>query len=44
MKERMKDLIKRWKPEKTQNYDISKWVNMRYYAPFKMDEKKIQMI
>ena len=44
MKEKMKDLIKRFRPEKTQNYDISKWVNMRYYAPFKIDEKKIQMI
>ncbi len=44
MKEKMKDLIKRFRPEKTQNYDISKWVNMRYYAPFAIDEKKIQMI
>lgn len=44
MKEKMKDLIKRFRPEKTQNYDISKWVNMRYYAPFKIDEKKLQMI
>ena len=44
MKEKMKDLIKRFRPEKTQNYDISKWVNMRYYAPFKMDEKRLQMI
>ena len=44
MKEKMKDLIKRFIPEKTQNYDISKWVQMRYYQPFKIDEKKIQMI
>jgi len=44
MKEKMKDLIKRFRPEKTQNYDISKWVNMRYYAPFKIDEKRLQMI
>jgi|GEM_PF-2948942 len=44
MKERMKDLIKRFRPDKTQNYDISKWVQMRYYAPFKIDEKKVVMI
>ena len=44
MKEKMKDLIKRFRPEKTQNYDISKWVNMRYYQPFKIDEKRLQMI
>ena len=44
MKEKMKDLIKRFRPDKTQNYDISKWVNMRYYAPFKIDEKRLQMI
>ena len=44
MKEKMKDLIKRFRPEKTQNYDISKWVNMRYYAPFKIDEKRLQMM
>ena len=44
MKERMKDLIKWFRPEKTQNYDISKWVNMRYYAPFAIDEKRLQMI
>ena len=44
MKERMKELIKRFRPDKTQNYDISKWVQMRYYAPFKIDEKKVVMI
>lgn len=44
MKERMKDLIKRLKPKHTQNNDISKWVQMRYYAPFKIDEKKVVMI
>lgn len=44
MKERLKDLAKRLKPKHTQNYDISKWVNMRYYAPFKIDEKKVIMI
>ena len=44
MKERLKDLAKMLKPKHTQNNDISKWVNMRYYAPFKMDETKLQMI
>ncbi len=46
MKERMKDLIKRFqaKPAHTQDNDISKWVQMRYYAPFKIDEKKLIMI
>ena len=44
MKERMKDLIKRFRPDKTQNYDISKWVQMRYYQPFKINEKKLVMI
>ncbi len=44
MKEKMKDFIKRLKPQQTQNYDISKWVNMRYYQPFKIDETKLKMI
>ena len=44
MKEKINELMKRFRPEKTQNYDISKWVNMRYYAPFKIDEKKVIMI
>ena len=44
MKEKLNELMKRFRPEKTQNNDISKWVNMRYYAPFKIDEKRLQMI
>lgn len=46
MKEKLNELIKRFqgKPEHTQNNDISKWVNMRYYAPFKIDEKNLIMI
>jgi len=44
MKERFIDLMKRLKPKHTQNNDISKWVNMRYYAPFAIDEKKVVMI
>jgi len=44
MKERLKDLAKRLKPKHTQNNDISKWVQMRYYQPFKIDEKKVIMI
>ncbi len=44
MKERIKDLMKRFRPKETPNNDISKWVNLRYYAPFKIDETKLQMI
>ena len=44
MKERMKDLLKRFQPKQTPNFEISKWVNMRYYAPFKIDENKLIMI
>ena len=44
MKERFIDLMKRLKPKHTQNNDISKCVNMRYYAPFAIDEKKVVMI
>ena len=44
MKERIKDLVKRLKPAHTKNNDISKWVNMRNYQPFKIDEKRLQMI
>lgn len=46
MKEKLNELMKRFqaKPEHTQNYDISKWVNMRYYQPFKINEKKLVMI
>ena len=44
MKERFIDLMKRLKPKHTQNYDISKWVTMRYYAPFPIDEKLLEMI
>ena len=44
MKEKINELMKRFQAKHTQNNDISKWVQMRYYAPFKIDEKKIQMI
>ena len=44
MKEKMKDFIKRLKPQQTQNYDISKWVMMKNYQPFKIDEKKLIII
>lgn len=44
MKEKIKDLMKRFLPKETPNNDISKWVNLRYYAPFKIDENKLQMI
>lgn len=44
MKERIKDLMKRFRTKQEQNNDISKWVNLRYYAPFKIDENKLQMI
>jgi len=44
MKERLKDLAKRLKPTHTQTNDISKWVQMRYYQPFKINEKKLVMI
>ena len=44
MKDKLKDLMKRFRPKETQNNDISKWVNLRYYAPFKIDETKLQMI
>ena len=42
MRERIKELIERMKP--TQRMEISEWVQMRYYAPFAIDEKKLQMI
>ena len=44
MKERFIDLMKRLKPKHTQNNDISKWVQMKYYQPFKIDEKNLIMI
>jgi hypothetical protein len=44
MKERFIDLVKWFRPKHTQINDISKWVNMRYYAPFAIDEKKVVMI
>lgn len=44
MKEIIKDLVKWFTPKHTQNNDISKWVNMRNYAPFAIDETKLVMI
>ena len=46
MKEKLNELMKRFqaKPAHTQNNDISKWVQMRYYQPFKINEKKLVMI
>lgn len=46
MKEKLNELMKRFqsKPAHTQDNDISKWVQMRYYAPFKIDEKNLIMI
>ena len=46
MKEKLNELIKRFqaKPAHTQNNDISKWVQMKYYQPFKINEKKLVMI
>lgn len=44
MKEKINDLMKRFQSKHTQCNDISKWVNMRYYAPFKIDENKVIMI
>jgi len=44
MKEKIKNVMKMFKPKETPNNDISKWVNLRYYAPFKLDETKLQMI
>lgn len=44
MKERFIDLVKWFRPKHTQINDISKWVNMRNYQPFKIDEKRLQMI
>ncbi len=44
MKEKIKNVVKRLLPKQEQNNDISKWVNLRYYAPFRIDETKIQMI
>ena len=38
----MRELIKRFKP--TQRIEISEWVRVKKYAPFKIDEKKLQMI
>ena len=44
MKDKLKDYIKRITQKETPNNDISKWVNLRYYAPFKIDETKLIMI
>lgn len=44
MKEKIKNVMKRFRTKETQNNDISKWVQMRYYAPFKIDETKLVMI
>ena len=44
MKEKINELMKRFQAKHTQNNDISKWVQMRYYAPFKIDEKNLIMI
>ena len=46
MKEKLNELMKRFqaKPAHTQNNDISKWVQMKYYQPFKINEKKLVMI
>ena len=44
MKEKLKDWIKRYKPERPQRMEISEWVRMKYYAPFAIDEKKVIMI
>ena len=46
MKEKLNELMKRFqaKPKHTQDNDISKWVQMKYYQPFKINEKKLVMI
>ena len=44
MKDKIKNVIKRFRTKETQNNDINKWVNLRYYAPFKIDENKLVMI
>lgn len=46
MKEKLNELMKRFqaKPAHTQDNDISKWVQMKYYQPFKIDEKKLIII
>lgn len=44
MKEILKNLMKRFKSQETQRMEISEWVRMKYYAPFAIDETKLQMI
>ncbi len=46
MKEKLNELMKRFqsKPAHTQDNDISKWVQMKYYQPFKIDEKKLIIV
>lgn len=44
MKEKLKDLMKRYKQQQTQRMEISEWVRLKYYAPFPIDETKCIMI